>query len=154
MLSRNFWASPALVFPIAVTGSFPPAAPGSMCTYLSVLSVLFVPNDISAQMLSHVRIFALSWTVTCQAPLSMGFSRQEYWVELGSHFLLQGIVPTQGSNLCLLFLQADNYIGSAPIKSQYRNSQFTDKSNASLDLQPQSVSAIQKSIWWLYFIDI
>ena len=22
---------------------------------------------------------AIPWTVTCQAPLSMGFSRQEYW---------------------------------------------------------------------------
>ena len=30
-------------------------------------------------MLSHVRLFATIWTVACQAPLSMGFSRQEYW---------------------------------------------------------------------------
>ena len=28
---------------------------------------------------SHVQLFATPWTVTCQAPLSMGFSRQEYW---------------------------------------------------------------------------
>ena len=28
---------------------------------------------------SHVRLFVNSWTVACQAPLSMGFSRQEYW---------------------------------------------------------------------------
>ena len=27
-------------------------------------------------------IFATPWTVACQAPLSMGFSRQEYWNEL------------------------------------------------------------------------
>ena len=32
-----------------------------------------------AQMLSHVQLFATLWTVTCQAPLSLGFSRQEYW---------------------------------------------------------------------------
>ena len=25
---------------------------------------------------------ATPWTVACQAPLSMGFSRQEYWSEL------------------------------------------------------------------------
>ena len=25
---------------------------------------------------SHVRLFATPWTVACQAPLSMGFSRQ------------------------------------------------------------------------------
>ena len=29
--------------------------------------------------LSHVRLFANSWTAACQAPLSMGFPRQEYW---------------------------------------------------------------------------
>ena len=28
---------------------------------------------------SRVQLFANVWTVTCQAPLSMGFSRQEYW---------------------------------------------------------------------------
>ena len=43
---------------------------------------------------------ATPWTVACQAPLSMGFSRQEYWS--GLHSLLQGIFPTQGSNLGLL----------------------------------------------------
>ena len=28
---------------------------------------------------SHVRLFATSWTVACQAPLCMGLSWQEYW---------------------------------------------------------------------------
>ena len=28
---------------------------------------------------NHVRFFVTPWTVACQAPLSMGFSRQEYW---------------------------------------------------------------------------
>ena len=31
---------------------------------------------------SHVQPFATPWTVACQAPLSKGFSRQEYWSEL------------------------------------------------------------------------
>ena len=31
------------------------------------------------KLLSHVRLFATPWTATYQAPLSMGFSRQEYW---------------------------------------------------------------------------
>ena len=30
----------------------------------------------------HVRLFATLWTITHQAPLSMGFSRQEYWSQL------------------------------------------------------------------------
>ena len=55
---------------------------------------------------SHFRCIQLRatlWTVACQAPLSTGFSRQEYWSEC--HALLQGIFPTQGSNAypyCLL----------------------------------------------------
>ena len=28
---------------------------------------------------SHVHLFATLWTVACQAPLSMRFSKQEYW---------------------------------------------------------------------------
>ena len=32
-----------------------------------------------AQSLSLVRLFATQWTIACQAPLSMGFPRQEYW---------------------------------------------------------------------------
>ena len=28
---------------------------------------------------SHVQLFATLWTVALQAPLSMEFSRQEYW---------------------------------------------------------------------------
>ena len=29
--------------------------------------------------LSRVRLFKTPWTIACQAPLSIGFSRQEYW---------------------------------------------------------------------------
>ena len=32
-----------------------------------------------ACVLSHVQLFAISWSVTHQAPLCIGFSRQEYW---------------------------------------------------------------------------
>ena len=34
------------------------------------------------QLLSRVRHFVAPWTVTCQAPLSMAFSKQEYWSSL------------------------------------------------------------------------
>ena len=40
------------------------------------------------------------WTVAHQAPLSLEFSKQEYWV--ACHSLLQGIFLTQGLNLGLL----------------------------------------------------
>ena len=28
---------------------------------------------------SHVQLVVIPWTIACQAPLSTGFSRQEYW---------------------------------------------------------------------------
>ena len=37
-----------------------------------------------------------SWTIVCQAPLSMEFSSKN--TRVGSHSLLQGIFLTQGSN--------------------------------------------------------
>ena len=46
---------------------------------------------------SPVQLFGTLWTVVAlQAPLSVGFSRQEYWYVLPCP--LQGIFPTQGSN--------------------------------------------------------
>ena len=50
---------------------------------------------------SYVWFFATLWTVAHMAPLSMGFSRQEYW---SCYALLQGIFLTQGLNPCLLHL--------------------------------------------------
>ena len=43
---------------------------------------------------SHVQLFASLWTVACQAPLSMGFSQQEYWS--GLPFPPPGDRPDQG----------------------------------------------------------
>ena len=36
----------------------------------------------SYAVLSRGRLFATLWTIARQAPLSMGFSRQEYWSRL------------------------------------------------------------------------
>ena len=45
----------------------------------------------------HFRLCATPWTVACQAPLSMGFSRQEYWSRLPFPYVylhwLAGPVP-------------------------------------------------------------
>ena len=41
-------------------------------------SLLAFDIDIDKS-LSRARLFATLWTVAYQAPLSMGFSRQEYW---------------------------------------------------------------------------
>ena len=47
-------------------------------------------------------------TVAHQAPLSMEFSRQEYW--MGCHSLLWGIFLTQGLNLDLLHCRQILYV--------------------------------------------
>ena len=44
--------------------------------------------------LSRVKLFAVPWTVACQAPLSMEFSRQEYWN--GLPFPFPGDLPDPG----------------------------------------------------------
>ena len=44
--------------------------------------------------LSRVRLFATSWAVAHQAPLSMGFPRQEYWS--GLSFPPPGYLPDPG----------------------------------------------------------
>ena len=36
-------------------------------------------EKVKVKSLSHVRLVATPWTAAYQAPLSMGFSRQEYW---------------------------------------------------------------------------
>jgi len=71
----------------------------------------FFGNNFVPSRFSCGQLFATLWTVTCQAPPSMGFSRREYWI--GCHFL-QGIFWTQGLNLSffsLLHWQA----GSLPL---------------------------------------
>ena len=49
---------------------------------------------VRPQSLSHVRHFAIPCLVAHQAPLSMGFSRQEYWS--GVPFPSPGDFPHQG----------------------------------------------------------
>ena len=48
----------------------------------------------------------IPWTVACQAPLSMGFSRQEYWSELP--FPSPEDLPDPGIELGSPALQADS----------------------------------------------
>ena len=67
-----------------------------------ILVSVFECSVYHVVMLSHVQLFAAPWTVAHLAPLSMGFSRQEYWS--GLSFPPPGDLLTQGSNLHLLCL--------------------------------------------------
>ena len=66
---------------------------------------------------SHVQLFVMLWTAACEAPLSMGFSRQEYWSGLPCP--PAGDLPNPGLSLCLLpllhcrqILYPPNHLGS------------------------------------------
>ena len=63
--------------------------------------------------ISHVRLFVTPWTVAQQAPLSMEFSRQEYWS--GLPFLSLGDLPEPGIEPRSPALQAESLPSEPPI---------------------------------------
>ena len=72
---------------------------------------------LSVKSLSRVQLFATPWTVAHQAPLSMGFSRQEYWS--GLPFPSQGDLPDPGIEPRSPALQADALTSEPPGKPYY-----------------------------------
>ena len=64
--------------------------------------------------LSRIWLFATPWTVAYQAPLSMGFSRQEYWN--GLPFPSPGDLPNPGIEPRSPTLQADTLPSEPPGK--------------------------------------
>ena len=66
-------------------GSLPPQVGGRddpTSTNWDIMRNPWIRRMPHAKSLSHVRLFVTPWTVAHQAPLSMGFSRQEYWSRL------------------------------------------------------------------------
>ena len=63
---------------------------------------------------SHVQLFSTLGTIVCQAPLSMGFSRQEYWS--GLPFPSSGDLLDPGIKPGFPTLQADSVLSEAPGK--------------------------------------
>ena len=57
--------------------------------------------------LNHVQLFATPWTVAHQAPVSMGFSREEYWK--GVPFTPPGDLPNPGIEPRAPAPQADSF---------------------------------------------
>ena len=65
-----------------------------MFTVLNFCVFAFMLCVSCAQTLSRVRLFATPWTVSLQAPLSMGFPSPEYWS--GLPFPSPGDLPSPG----------------------------------------------------------
>ena len=69
---------------------------------------------VKVKSLSHARLLATPWTAAHQAPLSMGFSRQEYWSGVPSPFPKAGIA-VYISRLCRLDITSESYWSNNPI---------------------------------------
>ena len=98
-------------------------ARAAICGSTAPSQTLLIPCLLRACILSCfscVWLFANLWTVAHQIPLSLGFSRQEYWI--GLPFLSSRDLLTQGSNPGLLHcrwstaLQADSLLPEPPSK--------------------------------------
>ena len=72
------------------------------------------PHTMCVQLLSHIRLFATLWTVAHQAPLSMGYSRQEYCSGLPGP--PPGDLPNTGTEPRSPTLQADSLPSEPPEK--------------------------------------
>ena len=70
------------------------------------VELIFLLSCVSRSVMSNS--FASSWTIANQAPLSMGFSRQEYWS--GLPFPTPGDLPNPGIKPRSPALQADSLL--------------------------------------------
>ena len=111
-------------------------SPGWLCTLVSEAAdctstetswvrrhIFIVPRLVVAviQSLSHVQLFVTPWTLARQAPVSMEFSRQEYWSTLT--FPSPVDLPNPGIERLSLAWQADSlpltHLGSSTILGGY-----------------------------------
>ena len=71
-------------------------------------------SEVNMLVTHHVRLFAMAGTVACQAPLSMEFSRQEYWS--GLPFPSPGDLPDARTEPGSPTQQADSLLSEPPGK--------------------------------------
>ena len=101
-----------------------PAASASPRSWLGIIGferkLFIVPRTMKIvseseyQSLSRVRLLVIPWTVAHQAPLSMEFSRQEFWS--GLPFPSPGDLPYPGTEPMSPVLQADSLSSEPPEK--------------------------------------
>ena len=105
---------------------YAPLSP-SMCTYEHMLQPAYITpvtcmfvhmcGEVKVKA-THFCLFVTPWTIACQAPLSMGFSRHEYWS--GLPFPPSGDLPSPGIEHRSPVLQADSLPSEPPGKSHKR----------------------------------
>ena len=92
----------------------------AVCIYICTLThkayLRTCPLD---EELSCVQLFATSWTVARQGPLSLGFPRQEYWS--GLLFPSPGDLPPPGIEPRYSALQVDSLLESTSVPQNLKN---------------------------------
>ena len=101
--------------------------------------------------LSRVQVFATPWNVSYQAPLSMGFSRQEYWN--GLPFPSPGDLPNPGIEPWSPALQA----GALRLVVQFSQHYLLKRLSLShgIFLPPSSKNKVPMGAWvyfWPFYI--
>ena len=98
-----------------------------MCPYYICVCVFYMWTCVCsyAQLLSHARLFVTSWTVACQASLSVGFSRKDYWSRLPcpllGDFLNPGIEPKSLASSALAGGFFTTVLGTTKSQTQLSN---------------------------------
>ena len=110
---------PLLLLPqsFPASGSFP-------------MSPVSLKEVSKCQSLSHVQLFVIPRTVACQAPLSMRFSRQEYWSWLS--FPSSGDLPYPVIKPMSPAWQADFFTTEPPGKPYNPGKQIQSKQKVTL----------------------
>ena len=94
-------------------------------------------SEVEVKLLSRVQLFVTPWTVVYEAPLSMEFSRQEYWS--GLPFPSPGDLPGPGIKLRSPTLQADALLSEPPGKLKRHKIYITHTKDITT-----------WDYWWLY----
>ena len=116
---QEYWRGLLFLFP----GDLPD--PGIKPAYPALAEGFFTTEASGKpKPLSCVQSFVTPWTVTCQASLSMEFSRQEYWS--GQPFLCPGNLLNPGIKPGSPALQADS-LSSEPPGKPYSLTQASSK---------------------------
>ena len=84
------------------------------CLDINLIKLGLASFCACAQSLNRVQLFATPWTVVLQAPLFVGFSRQEYWS--GQPFSSPGDLPDSGIDPRSTSLHVDSLPSEPPGK--------------------------------------